>query len=1607
MPPTGSCSASCPDGYYPVGSPTWQCKQCHQGSFSPYSCATCNAGGDNNCQSCNPGSYLHNGQCIYPCPGGYYADISSKKCLKCHESDSSPYTCKTCTGGANNQCTSCITSYYLYQGKCLSICDPGYWEDPNSNCQPCWSGTTGNPYGCKTCSGGGTSDCLSCNTNYFLHPNTGGECLDSCPLHFWGDTSLKKCMTCHSSTVGPEYTCYSCDGGTSSDCLSCESGYFLHNKKCLDTCPDGFWGDTVTYTCKPCWSSSVSPYSCVTCNAQSSGSCLKCDSPYFLYPNTIGQCLLTCPDGFWANSGSRTCDSCWISTSSSPYSCKTCLSSGSSNQCTSCAAGAFLHPNTEGECVAPCPDGFWGDTYSNTCQPCWSSTVQPYTCASCMGPHSTNCLSCNPDTFLYQGQCITSCPAGYWGDTSSWECKPCWSSTTSPFTCKTCDAGGSSNCLSCNVGAFQYPMDYGSCLNACPDGFYADNSDWKCKACYSTGVTGKSACSTCFGPLATNCKTCSTPTTFYSPMDKSCVITCPDGYYADTSDYPENQCRKCYQYNPPSNLGSTCVTCNGPSSNQCLSCNSSQFLDTTTNTCVNICPAGWWGDLTSNTCKPCYQAPLATDFVQSCYMCAGPSSTDCTGCFSGSFLYSANGSCLQSCPTIGFWGDSSSHTCTACYEYTAASPTDNTCVSCYGSNPTNCLSCNSTTFLDQTTNTCTFNCPTGYYGDTATNICKSCYSSDTDIMKACKTCSGPNQNNCLSCSSPNYYYPTNDTCLASCPDGWYSNPVLNVCVQCYQNVPPSTWGTCATCSGSAYNNCNTCLSLDYFYDPVSHTCVTSCPAGRYANSETKQCESCYQASSVTANEQSCYTCKGPLSNECLSCQNGHYYYAQGSQCLLICPIGFYPNSLTFTCDSCYVSSSSSSSNSNNEAPQALSCAACTGPNYDECTGCFTGSYLDSSTSTCVNICTNGTYGDNQTLICQPCYNSQMNDDTMDKSQFSCATCYGPLPTQCTSCSSSLALLTTSGTCTDTCPCESRHYYNPLERKCGLCSSACNFCTGPSDSECVFDSSVTLECFVGGSMIMNNQRAQAAASVAAGGSYATAAIAMSTNILSGGITMGASTVLSVLELLGIYQYINVNYPSNMVVFFQLVFAGNPLNFPNLFAMAWQPSDQLLNIDSNVQGNNKFNTYSVSRIFLANSGGDVALVFCLAGLVPFFLLIYHLLKKKCQAKHKIQKFIAGFKNFLMWNFIISNFMGSFVSTLLSICVQFRYASYPPVTDSFEKFSIFVCVVVTIGYIAFMALAVYVTFSKELPTKKPEVFESVKVLTNEEESSPLHQEENLKSKCFGLALCTRNFFLVPAIAMFSNAPIVQCSLAIFINLSFFVTVSVWKFFASKTKRVIMRICEGLNAAIPVLFLLFGINDLRDPSDLFLSDQTQWIIGWFVIVLIGSVMVLSLLYTVNEVWFILYQLIPMVAKWLKKNCKRVRKPAISGGEPSSKVEITSNSQRIIPSKSNDLDVVDLGKDESAFSGDANLNLNGQEISNIMQRDGNPDITLNNHTMFIADNSVINFSILQLDQQLSSDRKFLPRAETIVEEEIKNNQNSDSKWYLKNKKQRGITNIE
>ena len=125
-------------------------------------------------------------------------------------------TCEKCTGTEATQCTTCYygTFFYPEKNQCLRSCPAGYWEEASSSsCQLCYNSTSSSSsFSCKTCSGGSNNECLSCNAGTFLYPNTGGQCLASCPEGYWEDDSTNTCSQCSDLDTDPS----SCPGQTPS-----------------------------------------------------------------------------------------------------------------------------------------------------------------------------------------------------------------------------------------------------------------------------------------------------------------------------------------------------------------------------------------------------------------------------------------------------------------------------------------------------------------------------------------------------------------------------------------------------------------------------------------------------------------------------------------------------------------------------------------------------------------------------------------------------------------------------------------------------------------------------------------------------------------------------------------------------------------------------------------------------------------------------------------------------------------------------------------------------------------------------------------------------------------------------------------------------------------------------------------------------------------------------------------------------------------------------------------------------------------------------------------------------------------------------------------------
>lgn len=440
----------------------------------------------------------------------------------------------------------------------------------------------------------------------------------------------------------------------------------------------------------------------------------------------------------------------------------------------------------------------------------------------------------------------------------------------------------------------------------CPYTYFNDASG-VCLSCVSPcgNCTALSVCTSCL------------PAFFY--YNSSCVTdsNCPSGTFADNSTYT---CVTCI---------APCLTCQYQSGSTCLSCKSGYLYYPPNNTCLLVCPGGYFNN--SGTCEAC---------VAPCSTCTSVSF--CTGC-QVNYLNSAAGSCVAStsCPS-GTYANGTTMICTTC-------PTG--CTGCVSDS--NCTSCDSTIYVFYNFK-CLVSCPGGTYRVGVT--CQNCSST-------CLGCSGTDST-CTSCLAPLVLY--NSVCQAGCPEKYYNSS--GVCTNCLTQ--------CLTCSASS--TCDSCPSGTYLTNGL---CQTGCPAGTYQDTSTNQCTVC---------SSNCSSCSGSATN-CISCPSGTILYNGG--CLSTCPVNYYPvNGICTTCGNCVTCTSSTTCSqcipgyymfnsicfatcpgSGIADPATMTCTSCDSTcltcsgSTSNCTTCKGGNYLYNGV--CFSTCPDGLVPDAQTNTC--------------------------------------------------------------------------------------------------------------------------------------------------------------------------------------------------------------------------------------------------------------------------------------------------------------------------------------------------------------------------------------------------------------------------------------------------------------------------------------------------------------------------------------------------------------------------------------------------------------------------------------------------------------
>ena len=344
-------------------------------------CLTCTGAGSSDCLTCQSARFFINDQCL--CYDGNYS-FADGSCGLCDAS------CSTCSLSPTN-CTTCSANMTLLNSQCISsVCALDSYISSSGNCASC-------SLYCQTCNGSEAYNCLSCFPGMHVPGGYGYcQCIDGTYL----------------SSISPNLTCAACNSNCAtctemaSICTSCANGLVLNSStRTCSVCPSGtYFSNGACLTCYP---------KCDTCLGPLESDCITCKQGM----NFTNQACVSSPGYYWdlANVTLSLCD----------LNCLTCF--GSIMNCSSCSSDKTLDPVTN---TCNCGNETFYDKTSGKCLNCDSS------CLTCDGTGVSNCLTCkDPSKNLAFGQCMTTCPDGYFADSNhvcqmcQKICKKCQSST--------------------------------------------------------------------------------------------------------------------------------------------------------------------------------------------------------------------------------------------------------------------------------------------------------------------------------------------------------------------------------------------------------------------------------------------------------------------------------------------------------------------------------------------------------------------------------------------------------------------------------------------------------------------------------------------------------------------------------------------------------------------------------------------------------------------------------------------------------------------------------------------------------------------------------------------------------------------------------------------------------------------------------------------------------------------------------------------------------------------------------------------------------------------------------------------------------------------------
>jgi len=534
------------------------------------------------------------------------------------------------------------------------------------------------------------------------------------------------------------------------------------------------------------------------------------------------------------------------------------------------------------------------------------------------------------------------------------------------------------------------------------------------------------------------------------------------------------------------------------------------------------------------------------------------------------------------------------------------------------------------------------------------------------------------------------------------------------------------------------------------------------------------------------------------------------------------------------------------------------------------------------------------------------------------------------------------------------------------------------CSGYDTTKCASEDSKSIYDVIAGNFTGKEQVKSAGTSLQTV-TMVTSSLSVVSTISSGGSSATASASLLSLEIMKLYQYINVNYPSNVIAFFEFLNQQSILQLlkvPNLLVTISGSNDTALTANSEVEGENKFSLYGVSSFFLLNYGDSLSGLFCMILLVPFLAIVKRL-QQKYTPTSRIIVYTEQVSIFLQWNYFISFFLGGSIDLLFNIALQLRFFDYSQTSSS--KISLVSLIAAIITCFNFIGLVVFfyraMGFKHENYIQQhPKLHKGAAILMEqaEKENQEGEFDVSIRAQYWPAISLTRTILVILSITLLSEIPILQCILTLLANIGFFACLLKWRFFRRRIQQDIMIVNEVSNMIICLLFLGYAVSDLIPHK---LRKEDSEIMGWVIIGLIGLTIILSMGFQLVETVL----LVKIVLGSLYKYFKRLNSPAIAAN----KILNQDPVDPVVPRKLSDLALATINANRSMSSSQIELTPQIRRKSKLKNLKGR-----NSKILSDQESMQISFDFPESSLNLSSQQLFKKTRAKVGN--IQNNQKSD-----------------